>query len=48
MKILYFELNGFGTENVAMASKFWTFFARLKFLHLYTNFYQIRINTSLV
>ena len=26
MKILYFELNGCGTENVAMATKFLTYF----------------------
>ena len=34
MKILYIELNGCGTENVAMATKFLTFFACLKCLHL--------------
>ena len=27
VKILYFELNGSGTENVAMATKFLSFFA---------------------
>ena len=48
MKILYFELNGCGIENVAVATMFWTFFACLKFLHLYDNFYLIRINNSLV
>ena len=47
MKILYFELNGCGTENVTMATKVWTVFACLKFLHLYDNFYLIRINNSL-
>ena len=26
MKILYFELNGCGTENVAMTTKFLTYF----------------------
>ena len=47
MKILYFELNGCGTENVAMATKFLTYFDCLKFLHLYANFHLILTNNSL-
>ena len=48
MKILYFELNGYGTENVAMATKFLRFFASLKFFHLDANFYFILINNILI
>ena len=48
MKILYFELNGYGTENVAMATIFLRFFVCLNFLHLYANFYLILINNILL
>ena len=48
VKILYFELNGYGAENVAMATKFLRFFACFKFFHLYANFYLILINTILI
>ena len=48
MKILYIELNGYGTENVAMATKFLRFFACLKFFHLYANFYFILFNNTLI
>ena len=48
MKTLYFELNGCGTENVAMATKFFTFFVCLKLLHLYANFHLIVTNNSLI
>ena len=47
MKILYFELSGCGTENVAMATKFWTAFDFLKFLPPKANFYWTRINNCL-
>ena len=48
MKILYFELNGYGTEDVAMATKFLRFFVCLKSFHLYANFYLILINNILI
>ena len=47
MKIICFELNGCGTENVVMATKFLTFISCLKFVHLYANFYLIVTNNSL-
>ena len=47
MKISYFELNGCGTKNVAMATKFLTYFACLKFLRLYANFHLTLTNHSL-
>ena len=47
MKISYFELNGCGTENVAMATKVLTYFSCLKFLHVFANFYLILTNNSL-
>ena len=48
MKILYFELNGYRTENVAMATKFEGFFVCLKFFHLYANFYIFLISNILI
>ena len=43
MKTLYFEIKGYGTENVAMATKF---FGCLKSLHSHTSFHWILINND--
>ena len=44
MRILHFELKGCGTENVILATKFLTFVACLKLLHLYADFHLICTN----
>ena len=36
------------TENAVMATKFFTFLAYLKLLHLYANFHLILTNNSLI
>ena len=48
MNMLYFELNGCGTGNIAMATKFFDIFDCLKFLQLNANFYLILIHDSLI
>ena len=46
MRILYFKLNGCGTEKYAMATKFFTFFACLQLFRLYANFHLILTNNN--